>query len=1372
MKIFLKALALIYLSLISLINVIAQKKPELVIQTGHSAGIRALAINHDSTLLASAGVDKTIIIWDIRQEKQLYSLKDHSEWVFSLAFSPDGKHLASGSSDGTVKIWDVFKGTKEEDISLQPYDVTSVAYSPSGNVLAISSTDKIIKLWDVATRKMKTKLDGHSNSVTQIAFSPGGEYLASSSLDTTLIVWDLATGKPKFQKTYKEKDSLLFRFGGFHNPVGLVIALRDSSNLLSKKLYAQFSPETQNLIKEYDGKIPVSDSLQNALVNEFNKLLQGESLFEENLFQLNSFGVKTDQINQLKFLSVKKRQGEDLIRFNRLLLETAYPLEIGDSKREKEVKSLAYSRDGKSIICATADNIISLWDLKTQELTMYAPPQGYHTTDRNGGYDLRRFLLIFPYRSNIYHSGAIAFGANNEVAFVDSFRVRLWDIETKREILLHEIEDGDDSYVVTFNKEGDLIAFSEGKDITVTNINTKESKKLRGGYGSIDSIRFSKDGKWLFSAFGVSESESWGDSFAITEKEMLSVVTDVVGIKAAFVSSENLVARIYEDEQGVASDIKLFNPGNEDLVPYNLPKEHKNSIISLAAHPTKPYLASCANDKTVIWDIKKRIPITIFEEPAVRVAFSPNGELLVTVGNNNIKIWKVETWENIASIPNKMMVRIFSFSPDSKIIAVGEYSFAHSSSLNLWDAVTGKPLGSFRLNSTPEDFKDTTGEQHSTVAYGDAKTYKTASGPIAFSRDSQLIATAELNLATLAHRINIWKVKTGELVLTLPGHLASIRSIAFASDKVLASASWDNTIKLWRIDKKDELMTLVKFDPDSWVAYTPNGRFDTNIDLEESDALHWNIPGSALASLPLDIFMRDYFEPKMFQRWINCSEIDNCESEFREIRDLSELNTVRPEVRIANVSLPNTSGDVNVTIEVSQGSDTLKGKNGEKITRSTGVYDLRLFRDRRLVGVMPSDSAEKLEQQNAASGNSELDLKVWREASKIKLNAQTGKQTVTFKVRLPLGKDASNIKFTAYAFNEDRIKSKTARYDWTPEQLEKLPKAQLEIKRRAYVVSVGVDKSRISDWDLNHGADDAYKFQKVVSEKLKKVGIYEIVPIELVSNLKNGYLTDNATKQNIKTVCDLLAGKNVSPELRQKIPNFQQIAKVSPDDFVLITFSTHGFFDNSKNDSDFYLFPSDISLSKTDQRIFDLRSMISSEELSIWLRDIDVGEMGVVIDACQSAAAVERSEFKPGPMGNRGLGQLAYDKRIKIITATQATDGALEVDEKINDETINQGLLSYALVQDGLVKGKADLDIKKDGKITLREWFGYAEIRVPELYKLVIDKNIRGVKWKRLGKMLTRDEPFSSIQRASLFDFSIQDDEIIIGYVESLSERP
>lgn len=57
-------------------------------------------------------------------------------------------------------------------------------------------------------------------------------------------------------------------------------------------------------------------------------------------------------------------------------------------------------------------------------------------------------------------------------------------------------------------------------------------------------------------------------------------------------------------------------------------------------------------------------------------------------------------------------------------------------------------------------------------------------------------------------------------------------------------------------------------------------------------------------------------------------------------------------------------------------------------------------------------------------------------------------------------------------------------------------------------------------------------------------------------------------------------------------------------------------------------------------------------------------------------------------MGSRGLGQLAFDKGMKILTATQSYNIALE------NDIIKQELLTYALIKMGFKRGKPTTSLK------------------------------------------------------------------------------
>jgi hypothetical protein len=117
---------------------------------------------------------------------------------------------------------------------------------------------------------------------------------------------------------------------------------------------------------------------------------------------------------------------------------------------------------------------------------------------------------------------------------------------------------------------------------------------------------------------------------------------------------------------------------------------------------------------------------------------------------------------------------------------------------------------------------------------------------------------------------------------------------------------------------------------------------------------------------------------------------------------------------------------------------------------------------------------------------------------------------------------------------------------------------------------------------------------------------------------------------------------------------------------------------------------------------------LSGNQLSAWLGGIDAGNLVMIIDSCRSEAAVKIEGFKPGPMGSRGLGQLAFDKEMRILAASQKDDLAFE------DLKLEHGLLTYALLQ-GL-KLHSD-EVNPQSTLTMKSWLEYGATTVPELYK-------------------------------------------------------
>ena len=64
----------------------------------------------DGSLLATAGDDLTVRIWDAVTGRHLHALAGHTRRIWSLAFAPSGDLLASAGDDGVVILWNLPSG--------------------------------------------------------------------------------------------------------------------------------------------------------------------------------------------------------------------------------------------------------------------------------------------------------------------------------------------------------------------------------------------------------------------------------------------------------------------------------------------------------------------------------------------------------------------------------------------------------------------------------------------------------------------------------------------------------------------------------------------------------------------------------------------------------------------------------------------------------------------------------------------------------------------------------------------------------------------------------------------------------------------------------------------------------------------------------------------------------------------------------------------------------------------------------------------------------------------------------------------------------------------------------------------------------------
>jgi WD40 repeat protein len=128
--------------------------------SGHTDEITSLAFSSDcemtptengtqACVLASGGMDDSIILWDPATQKAIHTLRGHQDGITALEFSPDGRWLASGSLDTDIILWNLETMLPAHILSDHHQRVTDLAFTPDGQLLASSSWDGTVLLWDV-----------------------------------------------------------------------------------------------------------------------------------------------------------------------------------------------------------------------------------------------------------------------------------------------------------------------------------------------------------------------------------------------------------------------------------------------------------------------------------------------------------------------------------------------------------------------------------------------------------------------------------------------------------------------------------------------------------------------------------------------------------------------------------------------------------------------------------------------------------------------------------------------------------------------------------------------------------------------------------------------------------------------------------------------------------------------------------------------------------------------------------------------------------------------------------------------------------------------------------------------------------------------
>ncbi len=180
---------------------------------GHAGAIYALDYWTDSTLLASAGWDGKVKVWDLKGDDRSLTF-DAGAKQFAVAFAPEPtpKYLAAAGEDGVVRIWNL--GTRElakSRLDHQSPDparaaVRSLSYAPSGSGEFVSAGfDGKIRFY--RTSGTIDTRDAYVRKALRVAYSPDGTRVVTAGSDAELgaaKVWDVKNGTSRLLTGHRD----------------------------------------------------------------------------------------------------------------------------------------------------------------------------------------------------------------------------------------------------------------------------------------------------------------------------------------------------------------------------------------------------------------------------------------------------------------------------------------------------------------------------------------------------------------------------------------------------------------------------------------------------------------------------------------------------------------------------------------------------------------------------------------------------------------------------------------------------------------------------------------------------------------------------------------------------------------------------------------------------------------------------------------------------------------------------------------------------------------------------------------------------------------------------------------------------------------
>ena len=289
------------------------------------SAIYALCPSPDRQLIAAAGFDATVRLFDPQTGTISREIATGQTEVNGIAFSPDGKELATSGDDGTIRVWDLASGTQRLDFRAHPGKAFQLFFRPDGQEIVSSGDNPVIRIFDAKTGQKRGECGHYSGEVHSLVLDRNGESFATThganpGIAGTALLWDI--------NTYERKKPVSI---ASLSPLRSVVVREDRDWMI---------------VSAREGKLISIRLSENKFINMVQDLENAESLALHPKGELLAAGYR---FGRIRFWNVSST-GE-------LTPNQIQPWQA----HQGQVYSLLWSDDGSSLVSAGHDGRVVSW---------------------------------------------------------------------------------------------------------------------------------------------------------------------------------------------------------------------------------------------------------------------------------------------------------------------------------------------------------------------------------------------------------------------------------------------------------------------------------------------------------------------------------------------------------------------------------------------------------------------------------------------------------------------------------------------------------------------------------------------------------------------------------------------------------------------------------------------------------------------------------------------------------------------------------------------------------------------------------------------------------------------------------------------------